>query len=192
MAVKSGWEGRFFEDFEVGDIIFTEYMANPAAVLDDFGEWLEVYNTTDADIDINGWTLSESNENPHVITSATPVIVAPGSFFALTLRCDSSVNGGIDPGYCYDGVIIDSELNPEFILNNDADTMALGWNGIVVDTLSYDVGAAWAIAQGVSTQLSTDALDEASNDDSTAWCAATATFGDGDLGSPGEDNEACP
>ncbi|MDP6944517.1 MAG: lamin tail domain-containing protein, partial [Myxococcota bacterium] len=180
------------EDFQVGDIIFTEFMPNPSAVLDAEGEWVEVYNTTDADIDINGWTLTESNENPHVITSATPVIVPAGSFFVLTLRCDPADNGGIEPGYCYDGVIIDGVLNPEFILNNDVDTMVLGWNGIVVDTLSYDGSAGWAIAQGVSTQLSNASLDDVSNDDSAAWCASTATFGDGDLGSPGEDNEACP
>ncbi len=153
---------------------------------------LRIYNTTDADIDINGWTLSESNENPHVITSETPVIVPAGSFFALTLRCDSSVNGGIDPGYCYDGVIIDSELNPEFILNNDTDSVGLGWNGIAIDTLSYDVTDGWCIVEGVSTQLSAGSLDGVSNNDSTAWCAATAMYGDGDMGSPGTDNQNCP
>ncbi|SVC91939.1 uncharacterized protein METZ01_LOCUS344793, partial [marine metagenome] len=36
-------------------IVITEIMPNPAAVLDSYGEWFEIHNTTDSTIDIEGW-----------------------------------------------------------------------------------------------------------------------------------------
>ena len=67
---------------------------------DDLGEWIEIYNTTAEDIDINGWHLSETNANPHVISSMQPVIVPAGGYRVLTLTCDFETNGGVKPVYC--------------------------------------------------------------------------------------------
>jgi hypothetical protein len=42
-----------------GDIIITEIMQNPSAVNDSEGEWFEVYNTTGADINLDGWEIRD-------------------------------------------------------------------------------------------------------------------------------------
>ena len=180
------------ESFNVGDIIFTEFMANPSQVLDADGEWIELYNTTGEDIDINGWHLAESNKNPHIIWSDEPVIVPAGGYLILTLTCDPAGNGGIEPGYCYEGGIVDEVVNPLIILNNDVDQVSLSWNAQVIDTLDYDDSAGWSVGNGVSTQLSAGLLDGVSNNLGTNWCAATEPYGDGDLGTPGTANATCP
>ena len=39
--------------------------------------------------------------------------------------------------------------------------------------------------------LDPGAVDHLLNDDGSYWCEATSTFGDGDLGTPGADNDSC-
>ncbi|HKJ27516.1 MAG TPA: lamin tail domain-containing protein, partial [Anaerolineales bacterium] len=52
-----------------GDVIINEIMQNPNAVFDSAGEWLELYNTTGADIDLNGWTIQDNDIDTHVIAN---------------------------------------------------------------------------------------------------------------------------
>ena len=51
----------------VGAIIITEIMKNQEAVTDGEGERIEVYNASDENIDLQGWTLgdakNDNNEN---------------------------------------------------------------------------------------------------------------------------------
>jgi hypothetical protein len=44
---------------------------------------------------------------------------------------------------------------------------------------------------GVASQLNPDTTDSTSNDDPANFCQASTAYGDGDLGSPGQDNPAC-
>ena len=192
------------EDFQVGDIIFTEFMANPCAftdeagkctVVDDNGEWIEIYNTTAEDIDLNGWLLQESNSNPHVVTDATSMIIAAGDYMVLTKKCEAEVNGGIEPGYCYPGDTDSGFLNPTIVLNNGNDTVELVWNELIIDTLDYDDANGWYVGEGISTQLHSALLDGVSNNDGNNWCQAAAVSGYGagdDLGTPGAPNTGCP
>ncbi|NIW44680.1 MAG: hypothetical protein GWN14_16030, partial [candidate division Zixibacteria bacterium] len=52
-----------------GDLVITEFMANPAAVLDSDGEYVEFYNNTGSAIDINGFTLRDDGTNSHTISN---------------------------------------------------------------------------------------------------------------------------
>ncbi len=42
----------------VVEVVINEIIQNPDAVSDSAGEWFELYNPTDSDIDIDGWTIS--------------------------------------------------------------------------------------------------------------------------------------
>ena len=57
-----------FFHFVSGQILINEYSgANYDAFQDNYGEyedWLELYNTTGAAIDLNGWYLSDKSTNP--------------------------------------------------------------------------------------------------------------------------------
>ncbi len=44
---------------------------------------------------------------------------------------------------------------------------------------------------GVSMGLEPGTLDAGGNDEPTSWCLSTTSFGDGDLGTPGEPNDPC-
>ena len=46
-----------------GDLLITEFMADPLNVGDSSGEYFEIYNTTGSPIDINGWIISDDGSN---------------------------------------------------------------------------------------------------------------------------------
>ena len=52
-----------------------------------------------------------------------------------------------------------------------------------LSTVPFDMS--WSVQPGVSLQLDPAALSVADNDDFANWCPGTATYGDGDLGTPG-------
>ena len=60
-----------------GDLVINEVMANPAAVPDSSGEWVEVFNATPNAIDLVGLTL-EDNVGSHVIAASEYLSVSPG------------------------------------------------------------------------------------------------------------------
>ena len=53
-----------------GTLIITEIQANPDAVDDVAGEWLELYNPTSKPIDLTGWKLSDTTGDLHTISAS--------------------------------------------------------------------------------------------------------------------------
>ena len=78
------------------------------------------------------------------------------------------------------------------VLNNDVDTLSLQVSfDEVIDSVAYDVAAGFPLVEGVSIQLDPGVLSASLNDAASAWCLSTLPFGLGDLGSPGDANQAC-
>ncbi|MEN9786021.1 MAG: hypothetical protein RLZZ299_1285 [Pseudomonadota bacterium] len=50
-------------DARYGAVLITEFLADPADVADDAGEWVELTNLTAADVPLGGWTLSDEGRN---------------------------------------------------------------------------------------------------------------------------------
>jgi len=93
----------------VGQLIITEFMADPAAVADELGEWVELRNITgDTTLDLGGMHLSDSGRNDYVIPAGTTL--APGAALVLARSSDSGANGGVEGGLA---------LGPDFTLNNN-------------------------------------------------------------------------
>ena len=159
-------------------IVITEVMQNPAAVGDDAGEWFEVHNPGSADVDLDGWTISDNDIDSHAID--TSVVVPAGDYIVLGNNGDSATNGGVTVDYVYDG---------PFFLSNSADELVLtDADGLEVDRIEWDGGPVWPDPTGASMTLGDVAAD---NNDGSNWCEATSTFGAGDLGTPGAANDAC-
>jgi hypothetical protein len=65
---------------EPGDLVFSEMMVNPESVEDDFGEWVELYNTSGSAIDITGYSFRDDDvdlqvlEGPLLVAAHAPVI----------------------------------------------------------------------------------------------------------------------
>jgi cysteine-rich repeat protein len=169
------------ETFDVGDVVFTELMINPAAVDDFHGEWIELLNTTEASIDMAGWSLGDGASEVFFFDGAEPLVLSPGQRFLIGRDGDVADNGGVELDY----------VVPQMSLKNLADTLRLTWDGVVIDRVAWDQLAGWEVPEGATFTLAEGAEDAVSNDLLPSWCPATEPYGQGDLGSPGDADVTC-
>ena len=165
-----------------GDLVITEIQKDPEAVLDAQGEWFEIFNSTDADIDINAWTMSDTGTDEHRIYAQGGVVIPAGGYFVLGENADVETNGGVTVGYDY----------AAFNLANQEDEVILKSGETVVDMVAYDDGEAFPDAKGLAMSLTLSKTTAADNDLGGNWCDAQTPYGGGDLGTPGAANPECP
>jgi hypothetical protein len=159
-----------------GDVIITEIMQNPNEVTDANGEWIEIYNTTNKDINLNNWTIKDNGTNEHII-NAQLIIPAKG-FLVLGRNVNSSENGNYICHY---------QFASFYLSNSDDEIILLDENGTEIDRVEYDGGTVWPDPEGVSMTLINFTFD---NNDGSSWTSSQARQGSysgetGDLGSPG-------
>jgi hypothetical protein len=155
-----------------GDLVISEYMANPSSVGDALGEWFEVRVT--ANVDIGGLELGRAE----IATGAGPVIltlnpteclpVTAGTHLLFAREADTLLNGGLP---AVDHVV-------GFGIVNSNDGLFIGLDGNVLDLTTYT-----STVDGAATSLDPAA---------PTFCTATTSYGDGDLGTPGAANPICP
>jgi hypothetical protein len=178
-GLLNGTSGPFdVIEFNIPDIIITEIMQNPSDVLDDDGEWFEVYNNTSTDADMDGWTIKDDDYDSHVIAGS--LIVPSYGFAVLGINSNISTNGGFTCDYQYSG----------FLLANGADEVVLVFSDGVteVDRVNYDGGTVWPDPTGASMVYTGVASED--NNVGEIWAEAvlvenTYTNSEGDFGSPG-------
>lgn len=164
-----------------GDLVITEIMQNPLAAADSVGEWFEILNVSDKTISLNGLVLKDDGADTHTVTSALPLVVAPGAYFVFGINNDPAVNGGVTVNYKYS----------LFSLGNADDEVVLMSGGQEIDRVNYDGGPLFPDPNGASMNLDPSATTAIGNDSSTNWCTAKTAFGSGDLGTPGAANTTC-
>ncbi|MDP2313437.1 MAG: lamin tail domain-containing protein [Pseudomonadota bacterium] len=163
-----------------GEVLVNEVMFDPSLVDGDFGEWLEILNVSDAEVDLAGVILHDDDNAGFVIAGSLPV--PAGGVVVLGPSADSTANGGVQIDYAYS---IDAVK-----LGNQGDTLTLSAGGVALDTFTWDA-TVFTVAEGSALQLSPGVDAPDGNDSPDAWCLATAAYGSGDLGSPGGANGAC-
>jgi len=171
------------QDVNPGDIIITEFMADPQSVIDTNGEWFEIVNLRSDVVDLSGWLIQEANGNTHTVSANTPFPISPGEFVVFGLNSDPTTNGGIPVIYQYSGIS----------LNNGGDSITLiEVAGEIIDQVDYSNNA-FVIAPGISLSLDPNHFNGSDNDQSMFWCSSTTTIGPGqDSGTPGTANLPCP
>ncbi len=147
-----------------GEATITEWMANPLAVGNREGEWVEV--RFDAAVDLNGLVLSDLTASTTIVESDDCLEVRAGAHVVFARNADPTQNGGIDA--------VRTELS--LSLNNTNETITLSIDSRALDAVSYARSN-----PGVATQV-----DGAGN-----VCDAVHAYGDGDLGTPGSANPWC-
>jgi len=155
-------------------VAINEIMANPRAVPDDRGEWLELHNLEQRTIDLRGWTLRSKNDRG--VTIDRSVMIPAGGFAVLARNGDRAANGGVDAAYAWhDGLS----------LGNNSDWLALhSADGSTVDSVVWTstiAGASRALRD--TTAAHADVMGP-------AWTTSTTAYGKGDLGTPGGANAA--
>jgi len=162
----------------VGDVIVNEIMQNPSAVYDSNGEYVEFYNTTDHDIDINGWTVRDKDYDSFIIDNGGPLIIVSYDYLVMGLNGDPLQNGGYVCDYVYSGMS----------LGNSSDEVILEYGRTIIDSVYYDNGATFPDPNGSSMELNPAYMNYIDNDDGANWYEAATPFGDGDNGTPGSAN----
>ncbi len=164
------------DELQVGDLIVTEFMAEPCSSQ---AYWVELRNTLDRDVDLYGLQVGR-----RVFIGSRHTIPAGGTF--TIARNDSwTSNYGVYP---------DLE-DSDFVLDAEGDSLDLSVDGLVIDALRFDSGWFADRHLGRAIALDPSAYDATANDDPGAWCYGShelrASSNCTAYGSPGDDNEAC-
>jgi len=162
-----------------GDVIVTEIMQNPAVLPDSDGEWFEVYNAGSATFQLGNCTVEGGGGTESFLVDAD-LTIAPAQ--SLVFSVDATVNQGFTA---------DFQWGSGFSLNNSSDTVRLVCDGTTIDEVSYDNGATFPDSSGMSMSLDPGSYTAAANDNGANWCDGFTNY-NGDFGTPGAVNPACP
>lgn len=170
-----------------GDIIITEFLANPAGNSDDGKEWFEVYNTTDTPIDINGWVIADNGTDIHTISSPQPVLVPAREHFVIGESTNFSSNGGVNAGYAYGPAITLGNSNDEIILLKDGQIIhSIGYGAYDSGPKQIQTPVVLYPTSGASIGMGADYC----NGPTTLWKPQTTVFNaNNDKGTPGGVND---
>ncbi|HEX9939865.1 MAG TPA: lamin tail domain-containing protein [Longimicrobium sp.] len=155
-----------------GQIVINEVMADPSAVADADGEWIEIHNRGAAAVSIQNWVLASNNDSPQTI--GTALSIPAGGYVVLARNGNGATNGGVTEDHAY------TTLN----LANTSDWVALRDNlGASVDSALWSTAMPAGFTRGVSDP-SLDNVDAKGAN----WHTATTSYGSGDKGTPGARN----
>jgi len=158
----------FVDEGYTGPLIVTEVMFAPAAVSDAVGEWFEVFNAGATALDLAGWEVY-GDSGTFTVTASLPL--APGAYAVFAPEADPALNGGHAVDWAYTGLTL-----------GDTDHLVFIEGGTSVAELVWDT--TWPGARGAAMSLDSGRTEAPT--DPASWCAATAPYGDGDVGTPGE------
>jgi hypothetical protein len=161
-------------------LLITEIFYDPNSRPDAVGEWFEVENVGADTAFLDGCRIDSTNDVGFDLIPG--VTIAPGAFWVAGLNGDPVTNGGVAVNYQYSGLA----------LSNTTDSLSIHCNGVLVDQVTYGTANFFVDPVGASIQLNTAVINPADNDIGSNWCAATAEFTPGDLGTPGLANTPCP
>lgn len=171
-----------------GDLLVTEFMAQPDAVADYFGEWFEIYNASGTALDLDGLVVKDATGGQQFAVSGS-LLLAAGDYLVLgvsDIRDSSQVgyNGNIPVDYVYDFA--------DFEIAKTGDTITLAYGGRVIDSVTWNA-TDWSIQSRKAHQASLNAFDlEWANGLPQNWCdASTYISGVGLYGTPGVANTWC-
>ena len=183
--------------FVSAQIVINEIMYNPSSQQgnDWDQEWIELFNTTDQEQDIGGWTFGDASGTTFTLPGGTTI---PANGYLILARNDTEFTTfytSETPQFPIpDGVqVLDWG---SFALNNDdpfpVDTLTLkNASSTVIDRVSYDDGGSWPTepdGDGPSLEKINPLLANTNtNADASNWAASTV-----DYGTPGRINTVIP
>ncbi|UCH49647.1 MAG: DUF4347 domain-containing protein, partial [Betaproteobacteria bacterium] len=195
-------------------LIFSEIMFNPDSG-EPAWEWIEVYNPTNATIDLAGYVLDDINSLAHTAANIAAGSVDPGTT-AVLFNADAITAADFEAAWTAGINLIAVSGWSELQLNNDGDTVSL-WasfadysgdhqthaNALV--SVTYDDVAPWPVPDGASSIYLTDLSADPANAANwalstvgtptplgdTAYLSSLAAGNSGaDVGSPGDGGTA--
>lgn len=172
---------------DAGDLLVTEFMPDPDATSDQRGEWLEIYNDSAKDINLDEHNIQDLDYDHADLSGLT---LASGEYLVICVEDDPTQNGGVTcdlevrrPSY---GTCSGTDC---MLLGNSDDEIYIENPAGTVDGVVYT--ASW-VSPGEATGLDAGSYDDSSNDSKSNWCSQTSSISSGgDNGTPGDANDGC-
>ncbi len=139
-----------------GSVVINEvaWMGTQASTSD---EWIELFNTTDQDIDLTGWTLVALDGTPSITLSG----IVPAQGFFLLERTDNDTVSDIAADQIYTGAL-ENDPDAEILLLKDA-------TGNPIDSANGD-GGSWP-AGNSTTRSTMERINPLLPDSDANWAA---------------------
>jgi len=164
-----------------GGLIISEIMANPGAMADNGGEWMEVYNTLSYAVNLQNLVISRDAVDSHLISES--IALSPGNYYVLA-RTDTAVSG---TSYVYGSSISLTNTSATLSISNYGTN---GSDGSVIFSVTYG-GTGFSVPTGATLSLNPLHLNASDAHSGSWWCTATSAYSTGDLGTPGVVNDRC-
>ena len=108
-------------------IRINEFMASNGDTLEDkngeFTDWIELYNTSDEDVNLKGLCLSDGKKNLEKYVFGNTTIKAHGYLVVFATGTQETVKGEIHVG---------------FKLSASGEKVVLSYQGVILDSISFD------------------------------------------------------
>ncbi|MBB4637537.1 DNA/RNA non-specific endonuclease [Longimicrobium terrae] len=162
-------------------LVISELLANPAAVADADGEYVEVYNAGRFPVNLRGFNV---RDNANVVdTIKTDVMVERGGYAVLARLTDRTRNGNVDADYSYTTVVGPTATSLTFS-NSGADRFVIkSGAGVTLDSVAY-TSTSIVAKNGIARELVNLTADNTLVDGAN-WADATQNFSTTDRGTPG-------
>ena len=171
-GVDQDCDGMIDEDYVlIGDLVVTEVMVEPSKVDPERGQYVEVLNTSDRLVALDGYRVGNDGSEG----TLPPLLLDAQHVAVLCADEDPAINGG---------VVCDGQL-PVALRADDGVWLE---GELVLDAVDW---TGWAPTAGASWELGADVLSPTANDLPESWCLAVAPYGAGDLGTPGLIDPPC-
>jgi hypothetical protein len=171
---------------QVGPLVITEYMVNPAHPLNNTAhQWFEVINTGASAVDLNQWVIRSAGGEQHLIDAGGPnmLTIAAGARAVFASSANPLGDASLTPLRSY---------GADIRLSNEDSIELVDPEGRISDFVYWEAGST---LQGRSRKLSPDApTTPEGNDDFTRWCPSlSGAIGQdaANFGSPGAANTPC-
>jgi len=167
---------------DYGDLLISEIMPDPSALSDTEGEWFEIYNNSDKQINLQNLILGRDDTNMHTISDS--IVLQPGEYFLLSRTLQAA---DVSNKYVYGSAITLSNSGAALtIFNEELD----GNPGEVIFSVNYGESG-FPGGSGASISLNPLLMNAASAILGSSWCLSSSSYNTGDLGTPGAVNDNC-
>lgn len=159
------------------DILITEIMKNTTAVPQKNGEYIELFNNSEYEVNLEGWSLEDLDGEKHTIANQGKGLVIPAKDFIVLGRSSSlNTSGGVALDYSYGNAFILDDTDDEIILKDN--------RGATIDQVLY-TSLNWE--NNADTAMVFIGRPSEDNDDSNLWANASisTSINDTMFGSPG-------
>ncbi|MCA9557630.1 MAG: lamin tail domain-containing protein, partial [Myxococcales bacterium] len=152
------------------ELVITEIMQNSSNVADEFGEYVEIHNTSPGPLSLDGIALTD---NQRTINLPDGIVLGFQEYFVI------GRSNTLDPEFPdFNGGYICDLRVPELELGNSSDLVELTLGETQLDRVAYDNGATFPDPNGSSMQLDGSLNPEqADNALGINWCASSVQFG---------------